>query len=301
MFRELNRGEKGQAVVVLALSLLVLIGFAALAVDGSNAYAQRRAMQNAADAGALAGVRALAVEDASAAYKAAQEYVLDHNAGGQVEVTVAGQEVTVIARKSFSTFFARAVNVFSLDAGARAAARYGAPTELRDAYFFPVLIRDDDFIRGQEYEIWDDKKEYPDAPENVIVGANRGWANFDGGEVAKSDIKDWCRDGWFGSIAMGDWINGSPGTAASGVEMTAMQRIGDTVIIPIYDDVRPAEDGSGSGQTDFHVARFASFTITEVHPEDTPKRIIGVFSLMYVIAPVGTQQHIGLVAIQLIE
>jgi hypothetical protein len=299
MFRELRRGETGQSLVILALALIVLMGFLSLAIDGGNAYAQRRAMQNAADAGALAGVRTLVVADASAASAAAQEYVLDRNVAGQVEVTVGDQEVTVVARKTFSTFFGGALDIFTLSAGARAKARYGAPSELRDMHFFPVLIKDFVYKIGDEYEIWDDKKEYEGIPDNVIVGGNRGWANFDGGDVAKSEIKDWCRDGWFGTIATDDWINGTPGTAASGVEMTAMHRIGDTVIIPLYDTTRPGEEGSG--QLDFHIVSFAAFLITEVHPEDTPKRIVGVFQVLYAIAPVGTQQHDGVVAIQLVE
>ncbi|HXF70347.1 MAG TPA: pilus assembly protein TadG-related protein [Thermoflexus sp.] len=53
------RDRSGQSLVLVALMLPALIGLAALAIDGNNAYAQRRRAQNAADAGALAGTRAL--------------------------------------------------------------------------------------------------------------------------------------------------------------------------------------------------------------------------------------------------
>jgi hypothetical protein len=55
-------GEKGQAILVVAMLLLVLIVLIALAVDGGNAYAQQRLAQNAVDAGVLAGIQALAQE-----------------------------------------------------------------------------------------------------------------------------------------------------------------------------------------------------------------------------------------------
>jgi Tfp pilus assembly protein PilX len=46
--------ERGQALVVIALSIVVLFGFAALALDGSAKFSDRRHAQNAADAAALA-------------------------------------------------------------------------------------------------------------------------------------------------------------------------------------------------------------------------------------------------------
>jgi len=51
--------EQGQAIVILALAMIVLLAFAALAIDGGNTYVERRRAQNAADAGALAGAREL--------------------------------------------------------------------------------------------------------------------------------------------------------------------------------------------------------------------------------------------------
>lgn len=46
--------QRGQAIVVIALMLTVVIGMAAVAIDGSRAYALRRDLQGAVDAAALA-------------------------------------------------------------------------------------------------------------------------------------------------------------------------------------------------------------------------------------------------------
>lgn len=47
--------ERGQAVVILVLAMIVLLGFTALAVDGSMIYSDRRFAQDGADASSLAG------------------------------------------------------------------------------------------------------------------------------------------------------------------------------------------------------------------------------------------------------
>ena len=48
------KDQRGQAIVLIAIMLAVVVGMAALAVDGSRAYALRRDLQAAADAAALA-------------------------------------------------------------------------------------------------------------------------------------------------------------------------------------------------------------------------------------------------------
>src|SRR5512140_2510800 len=60
--------EKGQALVLIALAAVGLFAFAALAIDGSRVYSDRRHAQNAADTSALAG--ALAYTPASDTDKA---------------------------------------------------------------------------------------------------------------------------------------------------------------------------------------------------------------------------------------
>jgi uncharacterized membrane protein len=51
--------KPGQSIVLLALMLVVIIGFVALSVDVGNAYAEQRRVQSAANAGALAGMNAV--------------------------------------------------------------------------------------------------------------------------------------------------------------------------------------------------------------------------------------------------
>jgi len=51
--------EEGQSLIIVGALLVVLVGLIGLVVDAGNAYAQRRIVQNAADAAALAGSQML--------------------------------------------------------------------------------------------------------------------------------------------------------------------------------------------------------------------------------------------------
>ncbi len=55
-----KRGERGQTMVMLAVFAVGLLALVGLAIDGGTVFLERRRMQNAADAGAMAGTRKLA-------------------------------------------------------------------------------------------------------------------------------------------------------------------------------------------------------------------------------------------------
>jgi len=59
MLIQLRRGKKAQSLVIVALSATALFGIIALGLDAGRLYFQRRDVQNAADAGALAGAQEL--------------------------------------------------------------------------------------------------------------------------------------------------------------------------------------------------------------------------------------------------
>ena len=50
--------EKGQALILIALTAIGLFGFAALAIDGARSFSDKRHAQNAADTSALAAALA---------------------------------------------------------------------------------------------------------------------------------------------------------------------------------------------------------------------------------------------------
>jgi len=59
MLRHMRRSRSGQAIVIMALAMVAICGMLALAIDAGRLYFQRRLMQDAVDAGALAGAQDL--------------------------------------------------------------------------------------------------------------------------------------------------------------------------------------------------------------------------------------------------
>jgi Flp pilus assembly protein TadG len=121
--------EKGQALILVTLMVVVLFGFLALALDMGNVYAGRRRMQNAADAGALAGARELCFGSGSRAQArvVAEDYAINHN-GAQAavaDIPSDGYTVTVVATQRLDTFFARVIGIQTADVSAEAAALCG--------------------------------------------------------------------------------------------------------------------------------------------------------------------------------
>jgi hypothetical protein len=71
------RNQRGVTAIVAAVTMIVLVGFAALAVDLGHLYVARNELQNAADAGALAGARVLYNDDGTAINTGANQIAYD--------------------------------------------------------------------------------------------------------------------------------------------------------------------------------------------------------------------------------
>jgi len=147
------RGRRGQALVLLGLAFAGFLALVALAIDGGNAFVQRRRAQNAADAAALSGARRLweirrqggSEADLLAALREAidahgvfnvdgapnvfEAYYVDENGNlltplpsGAIPADARGVQVTVINR--FDAFFAGVFGFDPLEVRALAVALY---------------------------------------------------------------------------------------------------------------------------------------------------------------------------------
>lgn len=129
--------EAGQAIVVVALSLVVILAILGLAVDMGYLRYMKRQLQTAADAAAMAGAAELSYGDVSSAALAdsASNGFTNGTNGATVTVNnppLAGQHIgdshyveTVVA-KSTNTFFAKAFGVKTVTLQARAVAHLGS-------------------------------------------------------------------------------------------------------------------------------------------------------------------------------
>src|ERR1043166_1332762 len=63
--KRISELERGQAIVLIALLIIALVGMLGLAVDGGGLYFLRRDAQNAVDAAVVAGTYRLCTGDSS--------------------------------------------------------------------------------------------------------------------------------------------------------------------------------------------------------------------------------------------
>ncbi|MFY9532082.1 MAG: pilus assembly protein TadG-related protein [Candidatus Acidiferrales bacterium] len=124
-----RRSEAGQALITVAYSMVVLIGFMGLAVDMGYLRHVKRQMQSAADSAAIAGAAELQYGDSTSAAKAdsARNGFTDGNNGVQVTVSSpkSGQ-VQVVVSQDQPTFFMRIFRVTSVALSARAVGTLGS-------------------------------------------------------------------------------------------------------------------------------------------------------------------------------
>ena len=165
--------ERGATLVMVAISLVVLLGMGALAVDLAAGFAWRAEAQKIADSGALAGGSAfLDLPDAMAPAEAtdrAYEYALMHTIKGEAvdssEVTVqvipADRLVRVqIRREGMPVWFSRVLGWESIDISAVAAAQAVAAATSR--CLKPIALPDlwDDADQDDGNNVWDPGEEW---------------------------------------------------------------------------------------------------------------------------------------------
>jgi hypothetical protein len=131
--------QRGQALIVIALALVGLVGIAGLVIDGGNAFQDRQQAQNAADSAALASAQARIqganVVDAAMASAAANGFIndgvkniislytppKDGPHAGDIEY------IQVIIRSTVTTYFMRVVGTNEIVNEVQAVARTKAP------------------------------------------------------------------------------------------------------------------------------------------------------------------------------
>jgi Flp pilus assembly protein TadG len=149
------QGDHGVTLVLLVLSLAAVLALAGLAIDGGRLFASRRQMQNAADASAMAGARALdrfktkQTTDASAVYNAALQQATNDGASSTITcrllnfnrtqdlgacptaanatIAKAAWTVRVSVNVTESTIFMQALGMSNFSSNASAAAVVGKP------------------------------------------------------------------------------------------------------------------------------------------------------------------------------
>jgi hypothetical protein len=126
--------------------MVSLLGVSGMVLDLGNGYAQRRAVQNEADAAALAGADAIPSGNAAAA--AQQMAVKNGRPGDQVTVTMSGVDtVTVTVTRTAPTFFLKVFGRSSIPVSATAVARIEALGAVK-GHVSPYAVTVDAYANG---------------------------------------------------------------------------------------------------------------------------------------------------------
>lgn len=291
--------ENGQTLIMVALALVVLIGFLALAIDVGNVYAERRKMQNAADAGALAGAWELCFGDPSLAETRALEYAIDRNGAQSADVTFPTPwTVDVVASETADMFFAQVIGIPTMDVAAEAAAACG---EAKGACgLWPVGFPEDQWLKlyaggkgcGTPFYVWageKDKKDpdcdiydcdvpdgsgHQDGIDDIVPMDARAWLDFANEPLGLpyGDPKDKCPKSGCGQAEVSDCIrDGYGGMVAlpsciagdtgvqAGSKAAVESRKYDVVGVPLYDST-PCTVASNCPK-EFHVVDFGCITV----------------------------------------
>ncbi|HET8945059.1 MAG TPA: pilus assembly protein TadG-related protein [Dehalococcoidia bacterium] len=147
-----DRKQNGQVLILAALAMAAMMGFAALTIDVGLYMEDRRHLQNTADAAALAGAADLPQNPALATAKA-QEWALKHgiDAGDIKKIEVrsnlaANDTIYVEVEQQFNWIFGRVLGMTSDGVGAHAAARVGSLAGGTDFLPWALLSTDRDCL-----------------------------------------------------------------------------------------------------------------------------------------------------------
>ncbi len=262
--------ERGNALVLLAIAIPVLLAMAGLALDWGRGVWVKTQLQKAADAGALAGAAAMPYTEQ--AELDASSFVAENFADPDGEIyTPLGSQFRVELSETVPTFFMKLVGRDTMDVYARATAIIKRPVGGIRGGAFPFCIINpnlnndpaDDFVLGnygRPYVImygednvmvpdWANGSDpIPDPPD----GNSRGWRGALGlgadgtipEDAGTDDIVYCMQNGWPGTANIGDDVPTKTGNMDNPIHMARNELLGDNPIA--WEDFDPELDANSS-------------------------------------------------------
>jgi Flp pilus assembly protein TadG len=201
-----GRRESGQTLVLFVIMLGVLMGFVAMSIDVGMVLHERRSLQNAADAAALAGVSELP-ESPSAAEARALEWAEDNGYTGENGATITvntpyqgdPDSVEVVIEVEMPFIFARALGLESTDIHARAVASNTTGSVPGVALLALNPLGPDSFVKGGTSDL-------------IINGGGAIMVNDAAqGAIQRSGSGDVVASGGFYHYYQGEWVSTGAG------------------------------------------------------------------------------------------
>jgi Flp pilus assembly protein TadG len=251
-------GERGATAAIVAVLLVPVMGFAAIAVDVGAVYAERARLQTAADAAALAVARDCAVGACGDMQTTAQDLVTANVGEADAAPPQLGTNpstVTVTGNHPVEHWFAPVLGEDSTDVTATATVAWGAPGGGTAALPLIFSLCEWNAQTGGSLPSTTIERTilFPKTsstgctgPNGLFVPGGFGWLKT-GGSTCKATSK---RGGNVDSEP-----GNNPSQGCSTDDIAALE--GKTVLLPIFD-----RSGSTGTNAWYHVHGYAAFKIT---------------------------------------
>ena len=273
--------ERGQAVVLMVISLAVLTGMAALVLDVGIWMRTDRRLQATADAAALAGAQKLPT-DVAGAKALAQTYANQNGGdvlGANISVTTtytSNDTISVKAAKNQSGIFSKILGIDSANIKADAKARVDSPQQAR--YVAPMVVYcGHSLIQncngnhtptfGVQTTMDYDKMGAPGA---------FGMLNLDGGNgtPGASEEGNWILHGYDKYLPLGMYRS-DPGAKFSSQNVNGAldARVGTVLLFPVFKTL------SGTGQNaEYDIIGWIGFYLTKETTHGNSATLEGYFT-----------------------
>jgi Flp pilus assembly protein TadG len=255
-----RKSERGQAVVLVVVFMVVLLAASAAVLDVGSWYRADRDLQATVDAATLAGAQALP-DDGGEATALANEYA-GKNGGGVDSIdisatTIANETIEVVGSRPAPGFFSKIIGIDSVTVNATAKARAGVLSNARWAA--PITVDEQHpYIQQQRWG-----EETTLSLDTVGPGAYH-LLNVDGshGGTNPGTLGDWIRNGYDGYMPL-DWYYSDPGAKyntnpnfKSALEEAAAEQ--RELLFPVYRSVQ----AQGAG-FEYEIVGWVGFVITD--------------------------------------
>ena len=244
------KSERGQAFVLVAVSMVMCLGMAALVLDVGNWFRDKRRLQGTVDAAALAGAQQLP-DDSSGAQAQALSYANKNGgdvAGSSIVVTSqyqANDTITVTGQRNDPGIFTKVIAIPGADISATATARVGPPAQALHVAPMVVfcghsLIQNCNNDHTPQFNV-------PTTMDYDPMGAPGafGMLDLDGesGAIGSSTEATWITDGFDKYLGLGKYKS-DPGAkfGSQNVQGALDDRIGTVLLFPVFKTL----DGTGS-------------------------------------------------------
>ena len=296
------RNNKGSVVTILAISMVVLLGFASFAIDVGTWYYNRVQLSNAVDAAALAGARDLpqtvTAEGTARAYAAISP---PGQVGDVITVDAQTDHIIVDATRVAPSYFAKVLGINSATITAHARVNRGVagsvgnliplgyvadptkPFPLTKGVEYPITIEAGGGTRGN-YELLD----FPATPVPIVPGPIYAQAG--------GDFVNYLTNGYGASISTGSYVWSNTGMKVGQVRPPIEGRVGDIVLVPVIDQVT---FDKATGKSKLLIYGFAAFEITGYQGQTVRGKFVDFTTSNA--GPGGNPSNYGLSYIRLVE